>query len=165
MCIRDRWSGSFGYVSPLDGVTRLGSFRRLDDYPLYIIVAHARDEVLAPWRANARRHLGVSLFVSAVLALAGCRFAAQVRTRQQAERRYRLLAENSSDAIVCMGLDGSRRYVSPSFTALTGWSAEEGVAGRSADIIHPEDREEHARLVGRLLSGAEQVTWLSLIHI
>ncbi len=154
-----QWSGSFRYDSPLDGVTRLGSFRRLDDYPLYVIVAHSRDEVLAPWRASARRHLAVSLFVSAVLALAGRRFAAQVRTRQQAERRFRLLAENSSDAIVCMGLDGSRRYVSPSFTALTGWSAEEGVAGRSADIIHPEDRGEHARLVGRLLSGAEQVTW------
>ena len=154
-----QWAGSFRYVSPLDGVTRLGSFRRLDDYPLYIVVAHALDEVLAPWRANARRHLAVSLFVSAVLVLAGRRFAAQVRTRQQAERRYRMLAENSSDAIVCMGLDGSRRYVSPAFTALTGWSAEEGVTARSADIIHPEDRQEHARLVGRLLSGTEQVTW------
>lgn len=151
-------SGSFRYVSLLDGVTRLGSFRRIDDYPLYIVVGHALDGVLAGWRANALRHLAVSLLVSAALALAGSRFAGQVRTRQQAERRYRLLAENSSDVIVCLGLDGSRRYVSPAFTVLTGWSFEEGVTTRSVDIIHPDDRQEYARLAPRLLSGEAQVT-------
>ncbi len=152
-------SGSFRYVSPLDEVTRLGSFRRLDDYPLYIVVGHALDEVLAGWRADARRHLAASLFVSAVLALVGCRFAGQVRTRQRAECRYRLLAENSSDAIVCIGLDGSRRYVSPAFSRLTGWSFEEGVAEQSTDIIHPDDRPEYDRLAGLLASGSAQVTW------
>ncbi len=151
-------SGSFRYVSPLDGITRLGSFRRIEGSPLYIVVGHALDDVLAGWRANARLHLAVSLLVSGLVALAGRRFAGQVRTRQLAERRYRLLAENSSDAIVCIGLDGSRRYISPAFTALTGWSAEEGVCGRAGDIIHPDDREEHAQLVPRLLSGAAQVT-------
>ena len=152
-------SGSFRYVSPLDEVTRLGSFRRLDDYPLYIVVGHSLDEVLASWRADARRHLAASVFVSAVLALVGCRFAGQVRTRQQAERRYRLLAENSSDAIVCIGLDGSRRYVSPAFSRLTGWSFEEGVTTRSTDIIHPDDRPECACVAERLVSGTAQVTW------
>lgn len=151
-------SGSFRYVSPLDGVTRLGSFRRIDDYPLYIVVGHALDDVLAGWRVNALRHLVVSLFVSVVLALTGCRFAGQVRTRQQAERRYRLLAENSSDAIVCIGLDGSGRYVSPAFTVLTGWSAQEGVAERWADIIHPDDRQVLAKMAPRLLAGEDQVT-------
>jgi diguanylate cyclase (GGDEF)-like protein/PAS domain S-box-containing protein len=150
--------GSFRYVSVLDGVERLGSFRTLDDYPLFIIVAHGLDEVLAGWRADSRLHLAVSLCVAAALAVAGRRFARQVRIGQRAERRYRLLAENSSDAIVCMGLDGSRRYASPAFTALTGWSVEEGVCGRWADIIHPDNRQMLAGVVPRLLSGEAQVT-------
>lgn len=151
--------GSFRYVSVLDGVTRLGSFRTLDDYPLFIIVAHGLDEVLAGWRADARLHLAVSLCVAAALAVAGRRFARQVRIGQRAERRYRLLAENSSDAIVCMGLDGSRRYASPAFTRLTGWSVEESLGERCDNIIHPDDRQILADVQSRLLSGAEdQVT-------
>ena len=151
-------SGSFRYVSPIDGVTRLGSFRTIEGYPLYIVVGHALDEVLARWRANAWRHLAVSLLVSALLVLAGRRFAGQVRTRQQAERRYRLLAENSSDAIVCIGLDGRRRYVSPAFTKLTGWSVEEGTGAGWAEIIHPDDRAALDGMVSRLRSGADQET-------
>ncbi len=152
-------TGSFRYVSPLDGITRLGSFRTIDSYPLYIVVAHGLSEVLAGWRADAWLHLAVSLGVAAALAMAGRRFARQVRIGQRAERRYRLLADNSSDAIVCMGLDGSRRYASPAFTGLTGWSVEEGVDGYRDTIIHPDDRQMLASVLSRLQSGAaEQVT-------
>ena len=150
--------GSYSYFSPLDRITRLGSFRTVDGYPLYIVVGHGLDEVLADWRADAWLHLAVSLGVAAALALAGRRFAGQVRIRQRAERRYRLLAENSSDAILCMGLDGSRRYASPAFTVLTGWSVEEGVCARWADIVHPDDRAKLAGVAPRLLSGTAQVT-------
>jgi len=150
--------GSFRYVSPLDGITRLGSFRRVDDYPLYVVVGHALDEVLAGWRSDAWLHVVVSLCAAASLAVAGRRFAGQVGVRQQAERRYRLLADNSSDAIVCIGLDGSRRYVSPAFAVLTGWSVEESIAERWAGIVHPDDRQMLAGVASRLLSGADQVT-------
>ncbi len=151
-------SGSFDNPSPFDDITRLGSFRMVGDYPLFIVVAHALDEVLAGWRADAELHLAVSLLVSLALALAGSRFARQVRIRQQAEHRYRLLSENSSDAIVCMTLDGSRSYASPAFTGLTGWSVEEAVTRRSADIVHPDDRQMLADIVPALLAGAAQVT-------
>ncbi len=151
-------SGSFRYVSVLDGVTRLGSFRTIDSYPLFIVVGHGLDEVLAGWRADAWLHLAVSLCVAAALALLGRRFAGQVRIRQRAESRYRLLAENSSDAIVCIGLDGSRRYASPAFAGLTGWSVGESVCEQWADIVHPDDRPMLAGVPPRLLSGVEQVT-------
>ena len=136
----------------------VGSFRRVDDYPLYVVVGHALDEVLAGWRSDAWLHVVVSLCAAASLAVAGRRFAGQVGVRQQAERRYRLLADNSSDAIVCIGLDGSRRYVSPAFAVLTGWSVEESIAERWAGIVHPDDRQMLAGVASRLLSGADQVT-------
>lgn len=150
--------GSFRYVSVLDGVERLGSYRTIDGYPFFIIVAHGLDEVLADWRADAWFHLAISLCAAAALAVAGHRFARQVRIGQRAERRYRLLAENSSDTIVCMGLDGIRRYVSPAFTRLTGWSVEESLGERCDNIIHPDDRQILAGVQSRLLSGADQVT-------
>ncbi len=151
-------AGNFRSVSPIDGVTRLGSFRRVDDYPLCILVGHAQDEVLAAWRISAWLHMAVSIVASALLVLGGSRVASQVRIRQQAERRYRLLADNSSDAIVCIGLDGSRRYVSPAFTVLTGWSVEEILAPCAADIIHPDDRPCVAAMIPPLLAGAAQAT-------
>ncbi len=151
-------SGSISSVSPLDGVARLVSFRKVDEYPLCILVAHALDDVLAGWRADAAIHLVVSLLVSLVLMLAGSRFARQVRIRQQTEQRYRLLSENSSDAIVCMTLDGRCSYVSPAFTALTGWSPSEAIAGPWAGIIHPDDRQMLADMASRLMAGATQIT-------
>lgn len=151
-------AGNFHSVSPIDGVTRLGSFRRVDDYPLYILVGHAQDEVLAAWRINAWLHMAVSTVASMLLVLIGSRVASQVRIRQQAERRYRLLADNSSDAIVCISLDGMRRYVSPTFTVLTGWSAEEVLPPCAAEIIHPDDRPHVAAMIPRLVAGAAQAT-------
>ncbi len=157
--IRDgQISGSISSISPIDGVARLVSFRKVDDYPLCILVAHALDDVLAGWRSDAARHFAVSLLVSMVLMLAGSRFARQVRIRQQTERRYRLLSENSSDAIVCMDLDGRRSYVSPAFSVLTGWSSSEAMTEPWVDIIHPDDRQKLADVAPQLLAGTAQIT-------
>ena len=151
-------SGSFRFVSPIDGIVRLGSFRRVDKYPLYILVGHPLDRVLSGWRVIAWRHLAINLLISVVLAMAGSRVAGQVRIRQQVERRYRLLAENSSDAILCLALDGSRLYVSPAFAVLTGWSVEEVTGERSINIVHPDDQAAVSGAIPRLLAGAGQVT-------
>jgi hypothetical protein len=40
-------SGSFDFVSFLDGVSRLGSFHRVPNFDLLMIVAHDKDEVLS----------------------------------------------------------------------------------------------------------------------
>ena len=51
---------------------------------------------------------------------------------------YRLLAENSSD-LVLWARDGVLRWISPSVTALLGWT-EDDLLGRSfVTIVHPDD--------------------------
>ncbi len=151
-------AGVFRTVSPIDGIVRLGSYRRVEGYPLVIIVAHGLEEVLTDWRSDGWLHLVVSAGAACALGVVGWRFAGEIRTRQRATRRYHLLAENSSDAIVCVGLDGRQSYVSPSFTRLTGWSVAEAMEYDLQGLIHPEDREELHAVRARLRAGAVQAT-------
>jgi diguanylate cyclase (GGDEF)-like protein/PAS domain S-box-containing protein len=63
------------------------------------------------------------------------------------ERRFRLLAEASSDIIFRCGLDGRRSYVSPSVVDVLGWSQEQMLAGTYEDLVHPDDRAALARML------------------
>ncbi|MGI4945062.1 MAG: diguanylate cyclase [Janthinobacterium lividum] len=153
---RSSGAGSLQYVASLDRVTRLGSYRLVEDYPLVIVVAHGLEDALADWRADAQYHSAIVFGVAAVLALLGQRFARQVRRGQQAERRYRLLAEHSSDAIVCVAMSGKRLYVSPAFGQMTGWSDAESAAKRWAYFVHPDDRKAVREIGQQLSSGIGQ---------
>ena len=77
---------------------------------------------------------------------------------RRAEDRYRLLAENATDVVTRHDPQGRYLYVSPSVTAVTGWSPEE-LLGRSCfDVIHPDDADALiAELAGAAL-GRRVVT-------
>ena len=151
-------AGSFRTVSLIDGVVRAGSYRRVEGYPLVIIVAHGLEEVLTDWRSDGWLHLVVSAGAALALGVLGWRLAGEIRIRQRATRRYHLLAENSSDAVVCVEPDGRQSYVSPSFTRLTGWSVAEAMQYELQGLIHPDDREELLAVGARLRAGAIQAT-------
>ena len=67
----------------------------------------------------------------------------QVRAERdlaERERLYRLLAENSTDAIMlATGQDAECVWVSPAAQGLLGWTPEELVGRVPADLIHPDD--------------------------
>ena len=84
-----------------------------------IIIGHGLDEVLSGWRLTAGLHTTISLILAAALTSIGWKVTRQGNQIRRAERHYRLLADNSSDAIMCVALDGRRLYVSPAFTTLT----------------------------------------------
>jgi PAS domain S-box-containing protein len=56
------------------------------------------------------------------------------------EENYRLLAENSTDLIVRISIEGICLYVSPACTELLGYTPEEVTGRRVFDFIHPLDR-------------------------
>jgi len=145
--------GSYQFSSVIDGVVRLGSYRRVQDFPLVIIVGHGLDDVLADWRLSAAFHTGISLMLATGVAMIGWRFVRQGNRVRRAERRYRLLADNSGDAIMCIGLDGRRRYVSPAFTTLTGWRVEEVMQMGWGELVHPDDQDASREMAGRLRAG------------
>lgn len=79
----------------------------------------------------------------AILAL----FADRMRRTNQAlsasERRFRLLAESTSDVIIWCNLDGTHRYVSPAAKKLLGYEPEELVGTRALDSVHPDEAEDY----------------------
>ncbi|MCB0916161.1 MAG: PAS domain S-box protein [Actinobacteria bacterium] len=90
-----------------------------------------------------------------------------------AERRYRLLAENSSDAVFAVTPDAVFTYVSPSVTTLLGWAPTDLVGHTPMDFLHPEDvstMAEHFTRAGtgqpvslrvRMRTYAGQYRWIN----
>lgn len=66
---------------------------------------------------------------------------------------YRLLLDHSPEMIVLSSLDESRRYVTPAVEQITGFTAEEYLALRLLDMIHPEERETAALKIEELKEG------------
>jgi len=57
------------------------------------------------------------------------------------EARYRLLAENVSDVITRVKMDGSSKYISPAIQSMLGWTLEE-MSGQSTDYVYKDDRHK-----------------------
>lgn len=75
------------------------------------------------------------------------------------ERRYRLLADHSSDVIAVYDLHGRFSYLSPSITDLLGYDPDELVGRTTFEIIDPDD---HARLRQAFAEAAASDTPLSI---
>jgi len=71
----------------------------------------------------------------------------------RSERLYRLLADNASDIITRVRLDGRRLYVSPSVTDVLGWSVEEMVQADLRKHVHPDDFAVFMAVRDRMQAG------------
>lgn len=87
-----------------------------------------------------------TIFVAAMVARFSWREEHETHLRLQlaaelvrSEAHYRLLAENSVDVVAKFDADNRLEWVSPSVTAVLGWSPEELWGKRAEEIAHPED--------------------------
>lgn len=143
---QDSSARSFQYVSQIDGTTRLGSYQRIDGFPLLILVSHGLDEILVGWHRTALFHLIVVSGIALCFAAIGLFLFRQVRRRlaleaalRLNEQQYRLLAENSTDVVIQLGADLHRTYVSPTGQVLLGYGPGELVGRPYKDLVHGDD--------------------------
>ncbi|HLH48361.1 MAG TPA: PAS domain S-box protein [Roseiarcus sp.] len=80
------------------------------------------------------------------------RVAAEQRLKDS-EARYRLLADNSTDVVLLLDLDLSRRYVSPACREIFGYEPEELLGAKTGGMAHPDDAAQVAQVLKSLLSG------------
>ena len=138
--------GSIENLSALDGKARVSSYHKVDGYGLVLFVSFPRDDVLRPWRIEAAVEFATAALVCAAIAMLGWRFMSQLRLRDQAdvevrrsEKRYKLLADHSSDVIVQLAADGRRQYVSPACERVLGYKPHELVGRYPQETVHPDD--------------------------
>ena len=58
---------------------------------------------------------------------------------QESEFRQRLIADNATDIITRMGMDGRVIYFSPSVTEVTGYAVDEVTGASMIPLLHPDD--------------------------
>jgi diguanylate cyclase (GGDEF)-like protein len=81
--------GTAMFHSRIDGIERLYSYRRLNNYPLLVAVARSKEELLAEWRATTSYlTIGLLLLIAGLLTL-GARLVRQIVLRDRFERELR----------------------------------------------------------------------------
>lgn len=75
------------------------------------------------------------------------------QAQRESERKYRLIAENMSDLIGVIKVDGTLKYACPTFEHVLGYQAGSATADSVKGIVHPDElpqmREAFYRLVNR----------------
>ena len=82
-----------------------------------------------------------------------------VRQANENQTIYRLLLDNSPEMIVLSSLEESRRYVTAAVERITGFTADEYLAQKLLDMIHPEEREAFELRIRELKEGKLQQTF------
>jgi diguanylate cyclase (GGDEF)-like protein len=72
---------------PLDGVRRIYSYRRLEDYPLTVVLGTAEDEALGPVRERSRAYYAAAAFVSLLVGGFGLLVIRYIGKRNELEAR------------------------------------------------------------------------------
>jgi diguanylate cyclase (GGDEF)-like protein len=72
-------------TSAQDNVTRLNSFRRVANYPMFVAAALSKDEILADWRNDTLLHSSGILLLVMLLAMFGWRLVKQIELRTETE--------------------------------------------------------------------------------
>ncbi len=79
----------------------------------------------------------------------------------ESEHRHRLIAENATDIISRMGIDGRVNYFSPSVADVTGYSVAEVTRASMIPILHPQDIEPTLAAYREIIAGRPLTTPLA----
>jgi PAS domain S-box-containing protein/diguanylate cyclase (GGDEF)-like protein len=141
---------------------------------LTIVVGMAHDDFAS---ADGWIQLFILLAASVIAVTLALVLESRRERLAQQEEQFRLLAENASDIVTRVSLDGTLEWISPSVTSVLGWAPEQLVGTHPWDLVHPDDRaaaaaslaaaaapgNEPSALVTRFKKVDGSYTWLSAL--
>ncbi len=153
-------TGVVHFRSMLDGVERISAYQRSDRYPLMMLIARGKDQVLATWWTDAQWRMAIVAGLTLLVASLGAVMLRELASRHRLlrvisskESDFRLLAESSSDMVARIDFDGRLTYVSPSALRILGWSPEDLVGGHALAGLSSEDRTAVEMVVAEMRRG------------
>jgi diguanylate cyclase (GGDEF)-like protein/PAS domain S-box-containing protein len=148
------------FRSPLDGVQRLSFYKKSSRYPVMILATRAQDDVLADWRAEALTRMAFVFGLILLIAVIGFHLVRQLHQRKRmgaalkaSEADFRLLAEQSGDMVMRIGLDERILYVSPSCSRVLGWDPDQITGTPALAGVNAEDLPRVRQIVAALKLG------------
>ena len=102
---------------------------------------------IEPYGSMQARIFALQLYLVAALAIALPISVAQAQRNRliarliDGEGRYQLLAENATDIVMSIGLDGRIIYVSPRVVPVLGYAPEDLIGVYYPELVLPDDRE------------------------
>lgn len=128
-------AGTYYTPTGLDSQPKTISFRKVEDYPLFILVGLASEDYLAEWQDRAIKTvllLGLFLLMTLVLswlfALSWKRQEASVAALAGQETKFRTMADFTYDWEYWEGPEKQILYMTPSCERITGYSQSEFMA-------------------------------------
>jgi diguanylate cyclase (GGDEF)-like protein/PAS domain S-box-containing protein len=158
-------ASTYRFQSTLDGIWRLSFYKVSERYPILVLVTEAQKDVLAGWRGEAIVRMAFVLGLTGLIAAIGFYLVRQLVERQRMaaslaakEADFRLLAEESSDMVMRIGVDERVLYVSPSCVRILGWTAEQLTGTHALAGISSDDLPRLRQTVDGLKQGTIEET-------
>jgi len=141
-------NGKFRATSPIDGVTRLYSYRSTKSYPLVLMVGTSEAATLARFEQRKKIYLwaaGVaSVLIIAFASLVMIQMSHEDRVMEElrtSEERYALVERATSDVIWDRNLQSGEVYLSPRGKEFFGYRQDELQVDEASffERVHPDD--------------------------
>ena len=152
--LRQPREGQYLSTSMLDKRDRIAVYRKLRNYPFYVIVGQDTQDIMEGWRVNAMLFVALAGITIALTLLAW--YAPYRWSRQQIQamhNRFEAIVQSSSDGIVSKTVRGIVTTWNRGAQQIFGYTPGE-MLGRHVNRLAPPDRQdEEAMLVDRVRRG------------
>ncbi|NML13381.1 ATP-binding response regulator [Azohydromonas caseinilytica] len=136
---------------PIDGIETAARLGRVSGLPVVFLTSHSDDETVAqaartsPCGFLTKPFEGRALRAAIEMALSRAQLERRLR---ESERWFAATLRCVQDGVIVVNPDATLRFINPAAEALTGWSAEEAVGRRLAEVVRfaPGDTEPPAAL-------------------
>lgn len=141
--------GTYRSISPIDGVQRVGSYHRLQDFPLTVLVFLAEADVLAAGAPQRWLLINGAIAISAVLLVCVVVMGRRARERRSAlaarlhqEERWRYALDAVGDGVWDWNPGEGRLFLSAGWKAMLGYRDHEMADDplEWENRLHPDDR-------------------------